>query len=259
MLCKNIVVVTYEKDWEQCQVLLDSIDFRLTGYNVLVIDNTPEPLNLKYSMTNNMLRVIPWSDLIPNRVMHTPTYDNGWISQQLLKLQAHQLFNNEYIVLDSTSVILKSFSDWPSDLYPVLPPTNHRFYQFYKSTSKLFGFINSQKVAPPQNPVIFNCDQIKALLNFWPSWREFEEWFCSFKYPSEFWLYDLWLNRQGIPYHDTNPSSSETTLLQLYNWDSWEEYKQNPRWGYYTVATIKQQLWEDHRFDKDNISAINQR
>jgi hypothetical protein len=50
MLCKNIVVVTCEKHWVQCRALLDSIDFWLSGFEVVVVDNTPEPINLKYNI-----------------------------------------------------------------------------------------------------------------------------------------------------------------------------------------------------------------
>ena len=257
MLCKNIVIVTCEQDWAQCRNLLDSIDFWLSGFKVVVVDNTPEPINLKYAMTNNSLRLMTWSELIPNRIMHTPTYDNGWVSQQLIKLQAHQLFNNHYVVLDSTSVILKSVVEWPRDLCPVYPKQDHKFYKFYKAAYRLLGFKQAHSVACSQSPVIFECIQVKLLLELWPNWKSFEEWFCSFQCPSEYWLYDLWLQKQGINYHSAG--YVETTLLPLYSWDCWERYQENPRWGYYSVATVKQHLWNDSRFVCDDMPGLNRR
>ena len=257
MLCKNIVIVTCEKDWEQCRNLLDSIDFWLSGFKVVVVDNTPEPINLKYAMTNNSLRLMIWSDLISNRVMHTPTYDNGWVSQQLIKLQAHQLFNDHYVVLDSTSLILKSIVEWPRDLHTFYPDHNHRFHRFYKAAYRLLGLKRAYSVAHAQSPVIFDCNQVKLLLEVWPDWQSFEEWFCSFQCPSEYWLYDLWLRKQGVHVHTTD--CIETTLLPLYSWDCWERYQKNPRWGYYSVATVKQQLWNDSRFVRDDMPGLNRR
>lgn len=255
MLCKNIVVVTCEKHWAQCRALLDSINFWLSGFNVVVVDNTPEPINLKYNMSNNSLRIMSWSDFIPNRVIHAPTYDNGWISQQLIKLQAHTLFDDCYVVLDSTALILKPIVEWPRDLCPFYPKKNHSFYKFYKSAYRQLGFKKAQSVVHAQSPVVFECAQVKALLGFWSDWKSFEEWFCSFQFPSEFWLYDLWLRKQGSKHHTKD--CIDTTLLVMYSWNCWQQYQKNPRWGYYSVATIKQPLWEDKRLVRDNIMCLN--
>jgi hypothetical protein len=190
--------------------------------------------------------------------MHTPTYDNGWVSQQLIKLQAHQLFSDQYVVLDSTNIILKSFVEWPVLHNRHFPDLSHSFYKFYKSAYKLLGFKRDQQITYPTTPFMFDCLQVNNMLAFWSSWSEFEKWFCSFSYPSEFWLYDLWLNRQGITSHYNEPYKP-IPLLEFFTWECWQRYQQNPQRGFYNVAGIVSSVWNNPQFPRNEFLELNLR
>jgi hypothetical protein len=246
MLTKNVVIVTHDNDWHQCTKLLESIDFWLENLNVILIDNNPHPGNVRFVMLNNHLKIVPWSDLIPRRVMSTETYDNGWVCQQLLKLAACKFFTNDrYVILDSKNIILRDLTQWPRDLMPIMP-RSETLYDFYTCTQDLFGLKN-RKIINPQAPYEFDCNRVKELLAFWPSWDEFEEWFCSFQRPSELILYDLWLQRLHMSEHDSTPRELE--LLTVYNWAQWQTYQKNTKVNFYRVASIDSSVWNNPQFD----------
>jgi hypothetical protein len=247
----NIVIVSPLDHWDQCKLLLDSIDRHLVAHRVYLIDNTPELGLPQYKLKNNHLYQIPWSDLIISRTRKNHTVENGWITQQLLKLSAYKLFppNEQYVCIDSKTLILSRFIDWPTEEFPMRPQRyEHDFYKFYDSVCQLFE-LEHVTVKPPQVPYILNSTVIKELIDFWGSWDIFQEWFTSFTYPSEFWLYDLWCQRNGkVNLHP--PYDYTTNILHLYNIEGWKDFIKSDKTKKYEVAILWRALWNHPEFQQ---------
>jgi hypothetical protein len=123
------------------------------------------------------------------------------------------------------------------------------FYEFYLAAVKLLE-LTSPPVIQPQTPYIFNSSQVADMLNLWPDWDSFESWFTIFSRPSEFWLYDLWLQTQGIANHTVSSHYIQEPILCFYHADGWQNVVSRPGLNFYTVANIKRVLWEDPEFAK---------
>jgi hypothetical protein len=244
----NIVVVSPVEHWNQCKLLLESIDQHLVGYRIYLIDNTPELGLPEYALQNNQLYQIPWSDLISTRSIKNHQFDKGWIIQQLLKLAAHTFFKDEqYICLDSKNLILSNITTWSTKEFHILPQRyTHDFYKFYDSVCNLFD-LEHLAVKPPQTPYILNSSTIKDLINFWGSWDNFQTWFTSFSLPSEFWLYDLWCQKHGT-INLYPPYDSTTNILFLYNIKDWNKFLNSDKTKKYELASICRSLWEHPDF-----------
>jgi hypothetical protein len=253
MPIKDLLIVACTEHWQQCKLLLDSIDYYLTGYKIIVVDNSPQWSSLSHSMTNNHLQICPWQDFIPQRVIATTTYgdvDRGWVSQQLIKLAGYKVFKGDYVCLDTSNVVLSSFenSDWPVDRWAAVPDQSHDFYEFYSATTQLLG-VEHLPVLPAQTPFILNSDHVRRLVALWPSWENFEQWFTSFDRPSEFWLYDLWMQKCGISTHLVSDHYIQQPLLCFYDCANWKEITNKKLdTSYFTVANVKRFLWEDPEF-----------
>lgn len=251
MPIKDLLVVVSTEHWQQCKFLLDSIDYYLNGYKITVVDNSPQWANLSHTMANNHIRILPWQDFIPTRIVDVTEhgeFDRGWISQQLIKLSAHKLFKDDYVCLGTSNVILQSFenSAWPLNRYPLVPNSSHAFYKFYLAVKRKFG-LKKPLILHPQTPYILNTSQVASMLSSWNSWAEFSDWFTSFKNPSEFWLYDIWLQKQGKSQHVDH--YIEVPLLCFYTIDQWTQFQNSNRdISSYTVAQITQMVWEDPTF-----------
>ena len=246
MPVKQVLIVTDKEHWEQCSFLLDSIDFYLNGYYITVVDNTPTPCNLFRALTNNYIKFVPWNKIISSRVIKDG-FDFKELSHRLINLSACKIFKNDYVCLDSTNVILKSFenSNWPIDKWPTTPKVNHSSFDFYLAACRKFD-LDLPALVPSQTPFIFNSDQVNDMLRHL---ENFEDWFTSFKNPSEFWLYDLWLQKNGLANHTVSDHYIQEPLLLLHNKLSWDYIKaQYQSFDYFTVGCINSSLWEDPNF-----------
>jgi hypothetical protein len=243
----NIVIVSPIEHWAQCKVLLDSIDRHLVAHRVYLIDNTPSLGLPKYKLKNNHLHQIPWSDLIISRTRKNHTIENGWITQQLLKLAVYQLFKSEtYVCLDTKNIVLSNIINWPVDNFPGVPHPYHDFYKFYNSTCKLFE-LDHRSVKPPQTPYILNSHVVSNMINFWGSWDMFQDWFTDFTHPSEFWLYDLWCQKNRV-IHVRSLDNYEPTILHLYRIHDWKKFLNSKSDKKYEMASIWRPVWEHSEF-----------
>jgi hypothetical protein len=253
-MVKNIVIVSPIEHWEQCCFLLSSIDQYLENFNVYLIDNTPVPCIPQYHLKNNNLKQIIWTDLIKSRKIKEDqknSYDRGWHIQQLLKLSAYQLFDNEsYVCLDTSCVILTPLETWPRELHPSIPKTNESFYKFYQVACDLFE-LKSPAVIAAQVPYILDAGVVATLIDQWEDWDSFQKWFGSFTRPSEFYLYDLWSQKTKTTNYIRSVDHQHVGLLSVYNLNSWlrvigdsDARKNN------TVAIIHRNIWEHEKFIK---------
>jgi hypothetical protein len=248
-MISNIVIVCPINHWEQCQFLLNSIDRHLKDFNVYLIDNTVIPSLPTYNLRNNKLTQLVWSDIVPTRKLACKKSEDGWIVQQLIKLAVHTLFENEsYVCLDTKNIILSSLDEWPVDTFASIPPSHQSFSKFYNSVCTIFDF--APAVIPPQTPYELDALAVKELIEYFGGWDQFQEWFTSFHYPSEFMLYDIWCQKTGrtLP-RTTGAEYKFSKLISFIRLDQFlhffenREHRKNN-----TVALIFRAVWEHPDF-----------
>jgi hypothetical protein len=252
-MVKNIVIVSPIDHIEQCYFLLNSIDQYLENFNVYLIDNTPVPCIPEYHLKNNNLKQLVWTDLIKSRKIKEDQknyYDHGWHVQQLLKLGAYQLFDNEsYVCLDTSCVVLRPLDTWPRELHPSSPRPREPFYTFYQTVCNLFDLKNPAVIAA-QVPYILDARVVATLINQWEDWDCFQRWFGSFKCPSEFYLYDLWSQKTKTTNYIKSADHYHVGLVSIYNMNNWltrvladpKDRTDN------TVAIIHRNVWTHDKF-----------
>ena len=192
----ELLIVTHIGDWGRCVNLLDSIDTYLTGCKITVIDNTPIPEIEINQLKNNFVRIIPWTDVLTSQFPCACNIKgSGWIYQQLLKIMAYKLFKSKYVILDSDSFINKTFEYWDEDFYRQ-PHFLRNFPGFLDYCYNYLDVPNILKIRSPQIPYVFDPAEIELLISQWESSEDFQKWFCNSPVlPSEFMLYDLWIQR----------------------------------------------------------------
>jgi len=250
-MVKNIVIVSPIDHIEQCNFLLTSIDRYLENFNVYLIDNTPIPCIPKCHLKNNNLKQIVWTDLIKSRKVKDTQknlYDHGCHIQQLLKLSAYQLFDNEsYVCLDTSCVVLRPLDTWPRDLHRSIPKSDS-FYKFYQAVCELFD-LEKPAVIAAQVPYILDSSVVATLINQWENWDSFQKWFGSFDRPSEFYLYDLWSQKNKTTNYVASIDHQHVGLLSVYNLNSWIKGLDNPNdRTNNSLAIIHRNIWEHEKF-----------
>jgi hypothetical protein len=196
----NILVVSYDNDWQHCLVLLKSIDTYFKNCNIIIVDSTFVPCITPPKLNYNNVQVVPWTSLIKEfKSCKIDSKGIGWIHQQVLKFAAHKLFNDKYVILDSDCVIIKYFKFWLEDSFRTRQHLTTFFPGFASYCAEYLKIDNIKKVRPAQVPVIMDPKQVKALLDSWKSIDDFQTWFCNSPVlPSEYILYDVWMQRYKI-------------------------------------------------------------
>jgi hypothetical protein len=148
--------------------------------------------------------------IIPRSYFGTSWSDNGWVSQQVLKLLAASSAPSDWsIILDAKTFFVKqatNVKDRPSvgllPIYPVFEPSR-------QIVNQLFDIDLKQQLGPGGVPFVMNTQQVQTMI----SWIEsavdqpFATWFQDQGRLTEFLLYSGW-----IQYHTG-------ALSQLYDLD----------------------------------------
>jgi hypothetical protein len=108
--------------------------------------------------------------VIPRTAFSTPFVENGWVSQQVLKLLAASMSYNTYsMIMDAKSLLVKEIdpaefiSDTGQihtgllDIYPVFEPSR-------KITSKLFDIDLKKQLGPGGVPFIMHNDTVRMMI-----------------------------------------------------------------------------------------------
>jgi hypothetical protein len=123
-------------------------------------------------------------------------YDNGWVSQQALKLLTSTISNNEWsMILDAKTFFVKSvpvLEPKPAvgelDIYAVFEPSQ-------QIVNKLFDIDLAKQLGPGGVPFIINNAQSREMIQ-WIQARtqqSFAEWFQNQGMLTEFILYSGWI------------------------------------------------------------------
>ncbi len=122
--------------------------------------------------------------------------DNGWVSQQALKLLTSTISNNEWsIILDAKTFFVKSMpvlEHRPAvgelDIYSVFEPSQ-------QIVNKLFDIDLVKQLGPGGVPFIINNAQSREMIKWIESQTQqsFAEWFQNQGMLTEFILYSGWI------------------------------------------------------------------
>lgn len=140
--------------------------------------------------------------------------DNGWLSQQVLKLMTATISSNEWsMILDAKTFFVKPMLEFESnpavgqlDIYPVFKPSRDIINQ-------LFNIELTKQLGPGGVPFIINTHATRDMV----AWieehtqQDFVHWFQSQGMLTEFMLYSGWIQRQGG--FDTMYNISKSDIL----------------------------------------------
>lgn len=144
--------------------------------------------------------------IIPRSTFGCSFVDNGWVSQQALKLVASQLCENPwYMVLDAKTIFVRPLllKDLFKDnqiqvgqlpIYPV-------FERSRQITNELFGIDLKNQAGPGGVPFFFNTNDTQAMIAYIENKvkQNFAEWFQAQGMLTEFILYSGWIEyRHGM-------------------------------------------------------------
>jgi hypothetical protein len=125
--------------------------------------------------------------------------DNGWLSQQVLKLMAATVSSNEWsMILDAKTFFVRpmlEFDKSPAvgqlDIYPVFKPSQ-------QIVDKLFGITLTKQLGPGGVPFIINTKEVCRMVKWIEEHtkQDFVEWFQAQGMLTEFVLYSGWIQYQ---------------------------------------------------------------
>lgn len=134
--------------------------------------------------------------IIPREKFGSVWVDNGWVSQQALKLLTSTVSSNEWsMILDAKTFFVKPISVLESrpavgklDIYSIFEPSQ-------QIVNKLFGIDLVKQLGPGGVPFIINNAQSREMIKWLESHiqQSFAEWFQNQGMLTEFILYSGWI------------------------------------------------------------------
>ena len=168
----DIVTVVFEQEIPVLRAQAQSLALygqKLGIRNIYVVLNDAETIASQINpawwglLANSVL-------VIPRTAFSTPFVENGWVSQQVLKLLAASMSYNTYsMIMDAKSLLVKEIdpaefiSDTGQihtgllDIYPVFEPSR-------KITSELFDIDLKKQLGPGGVPFIMHNDTVRMMI-----------------------------------------------------------------------------------------------
>lgn len=125
--------------------------------------------------------------------------DNGWLSQQVLKLMTATVSSNDWsMILDAKTFFVKPMTEFDHrpavgqlDIYPVFKPS-------LDIVNELFDIELTKQLGPGGVPFVVNTKQARMMVEWIEHHveQEFVEWFQDQGMLTEFMLYSGWIQRQ---------------------------------------------------------------
>lgn len=152
--------------------------------------------------------------IIPRSHFSTDYSDNGWLSQQVIKMQGSALSQSQWsMVLDAKTILIRSmtrelvFDDqgrarcgW----IPVIPV----FQPAADIARDLFGMDQQQMLQPAGVPFFFHNPSMRNMIAWTESHtsQKFESWFQDQGMLTEFVIYSMWISKHGQDLYTSNGS-----------------------------------------------------
>jgi len=125
--------------------------------------------------------------------------DNGWLSQQVLKLMTATVSSNKWsMILDAKTFFVRpmlEFEQFPAvgqlDIYPVFEPSQ-------QIVNQLFGIALIKQLGPGGVPFIINTTEVRRMVTWIEEHakQDFVKWFQAQGMLTEFILYSGWIQYQ---------------------------------------------------------------
>lgn len=142
--------------------------------------------------------------------------NNGWLSQQVLKLMTASISSNEWsIILDAKTFFVRPMYEFelcPAvgelDIYTVFKPSQD-------IVNKLFDINLTKQLGPGGVPFIINTQATCDMINWIEDHvrQDFVTWFQEQGMLTEFILYSGWIQRQGNSLYDVSKSNIHPSNL----------------------------------------------
>lgn len=142
--------------------------------------------------------------------------NNGWLSQQVLKLMTATISSNEWsMILDAKTFFVRPMYEFESrpavgelDIYPVFKPSQD-------IVNNLFGIELTKQLGPGGVPFIINTQASRDMVAWIEAHvgKDFVAWFQAQGMLTEFMLYSGWIQRQGELLYDVSKSDIQPCNL----------------------------------------------
>jgi hypothetical protein len=192
----DIITVVFNEELSSLKQQANSLNLYVNDVdNIFVIIN--EDLNL-----SNHIEPVWWGQhqsrvkKIHRKQFGSTWSDNGWVSQQALKLLAAGIASSEWsVILDAKTFFVRSMPELNNTprvgrlpVYPVFEPSR-------QIVNQLFNIELEHQLGPGGVPFVINTDQVQQMI----AWTEnltkqpFAEWFQQQGKLTEFLLYTGWI------------------------------------------------------------------
>lgn len=195
----DLVTVVFAPELETLRLQAHSIDLYVDHVDSVIVVLNDE------SIKQHQIKPIWWGrhshavQVISRHQFGTEWCDNGWVSQQALKLVACKLCQSQWaVILDAKTIFVEKFSiDLVKpqvghlDIYPVFEPSKD-------IANVLFGTDLQSQLGPGGVPFVINvqlaCEMIHWIENH--TGQNFVQWFQAQGMLTEFILYSAWIQYQ---------------------------------------------------------------
>ena len=203
----NLVTVTCERDFLSLILQAKSVQKYVKECIHWVIINDTDPYSIDWQ-----LLLSPYYDNkrhVLKLIYHDPKYwkliYNGWVIQQILKLEAINFVQDNYLLLDSKNffVVPTDLTTWKDDGCGILvsEKINSEVYNLWLPVSQIYaddlGMSLLDTYYAPETPFFIKKDIATAAINR----LEFGKWFIENSYSapgaSEFLYYSYFLIKNG--------------------------------------------------------------
>jgi hypothetical protein len=192
----DIVTVVFEPELDILQKQAQSLQLYVQNINsIIVVVNQDQDLY-------DQIDTAWWGScqdrvkIISRKRFGREWSDNGWVSQQALKLLASTVGNSDWaVILDAKTIFVNHFHPLaPSpkvgqlDIYPVFKPSQ-------AIANDLFGTKLQKQLGPGGVPFVINTSQAHAMIQWIEqhTQQDFAAWFQSQGMLTEFILYSAWI------------------------------------------------------------------
>lgn len=198
----DLCTVVFEPEVDILHLQARSIDRYVTDIGTIyVVVNDHTPLN--------KIDVDQWGrhrsrvQVLPRRLFGSTWSDNGWVSQQCIKLVTAAISSADHCVaLDAKTIVIKSWPQFHSGqqlavgtlpVYPVFEPSRQRINQ-------LWNIDLQRQLGPGGVPFWFVPRLVRGMISDIEHRvnRNFANWFQNQGCITEFLLYSGWLEYQGL-------------------------------------------------------------
>jgi len=192
----DIVTVVFDEELEILRLQARSIELYINNVgSIFLIINQEQNLENKidkewWGKYKDKIKIIPRNNFGSN------WSDNGWLSQQALKLAATAQCDQEWsLVLDAKTIFVEPFFDFAKypdvgqlDIYPV-------FESSRDIANQLFGIDLQKQLGPGGVPFIINTAMVGDMIDWIENKtkQNFTDWFQQQGCLTEFILYSAWI------------------------------------------------------------------